>query len=66
MPESEPDNYNLFDIGHINGRPYREAGTMIITLPKKYEQYKDIIESTINKWKVAENYAAIYYEDKEE
>ena len=66
LPEDEPDNYNLFDIGHINGRPYREAGTMIITLPKKYEQYKDIIESTINKWKVAENYAAIYYEDKEE
>ena len=66
LPESEPDNYNLFDIGHINGRPYREAGTMIITLPKKYEQYKDLIESTINKWKVAESYAVIYYEDKEE
>lgn len=66
LPESEPDNYNLFDIGHINGRPYREAGTMIITLPKKYEQYKDLIESTINKWKVAENYAVIYYKDEED
>ena len=39
---------------------------MIITLPKKYEQYKDLIESTINKWKVAENYAVIYYKDEED
>lgn len=66
LPEGEPDNYNLFDIGHINGRPYRAAGTIVITMPKKYEKYKDIINNTINKYITAEDFAVIYFEDEEE
>lgn len=66
LPEDEEDNYNLFDIGHINGRPYRSAGTIVITMPKKYEMYKDIINNIVNKYIVAEDYPVIYFEDEEE
>ena len=66
LPEDMPDNFNLLDIGHIYGRPYRQANTLVITLPKKYEIYKDKIQEVINKYKVAEDYSAIYFEDIED
>ena len=65
LPEDLPDNFNLLDIGHIYGRPYRQANTLIITLPKKYEQYKDEILKVINKYKVAEDYPILFFEDDE-
>ena len=65
LPEDMPDNFNLLDIGHIYGRPYRQANTLIITLPKKYEQYKDEILAVINKYKVAEDYPILFFEDDE-
>lgn len=65
LPEDLPDNYNLLDIGHINGRPYRDAATLIITLPKRYEKYKDEIEEAINEYKVGEDYCALFFKDKE-
>jgi hypothetical protein len=60
------DDYDLLDIGHVNGRPYRKSNTLIVTMPKKYEQYKDKIEAAINKYKVAEDYLIMFFEDKEE
>lgn len=66
LPEDMPDNYNLLDIGHINGRPYRAAGTLVITMPKKYEPYKDKIMAAIHKYKNAEEYPVIFFEDKED
>lgn len=66
LPEGEEDNFNLFDIGHINGRPYRNAGTLVITMPKKYEKHKDKILKVINKYIVGEDYPVIFFEDKEE
>ena len=65
LPEDMPDNFNLLDIGHIYGRPYRQANTLVITLPKKYEQYKDEILAVINKYKVAEDYPILFFEDDE-
>ena len=65
LPEDMPDNFNLLDIGHIYGRPYRKANTLVFTLPKKYEQYKDEILEVINKYKVAEDYAVLFFEDDE-
>lgn len=65
LPEDMPDNFNLLDIGHIYGRPYRKANTLVFTLPKKYEIYKDEILEAINKYKVAEDYVAIFFEDQE-
>ena len=63
LPEDMPDNFNLLDIGHIYGRPYRQSNTLVITLPKKYEQYKDEILEVINKYKVAEDYPVLFFED---
>ncbi len=65
LPEDMPDNFNLLDIGHIYGRPYRQANTLVITLPKKYEPYKDEILEVINKYKVAEDYPVLFFEDDE-
>lgn len=63
--DSKPD-YDLLDIGHIDGRPYRKANTLIITMPKKYEPYKDQILAAINKYKIGEDYPVIFFKDDEE
>ena len=66
LPDDLPDNYNLLDIGHINGRPYRTGGSIVFKMPKKYEKYKEMIMEAINKYKGAEDYPIIFFEDKEE
>ena len=66
LPEDEPDNYNLLDIGHINGRPYRKASTVIISLPTKYEKLEDEILKAVNKYISADEFPIIIFEDKEE
>lgn len=63
LPEGEKDNFNCFDIGHIFGRPYRKGGTLIITLPKKLEPYKQIIEDTIKQYSVAEEYPIVIFKE---
>lgn len=63
LPESEKDNYDCFDIGHIYGRPYRKGGTMVITLPKRLEKHKDIIEATIKQYCAAEEYPVILFRE---
>ena len=65
LPEDMPDNFNLLDIGHIYGRPYRQANTLVITLPKKYEQYKNEILEIVDKYKVAEDYTILFFEDED-
>ena len=39
LSEDEPDNFELLDIGHINGRPYRVAGALVLTMPTKYSSH---------------------------
>lgn len=65
LKEDSVDNYNLMDIGHINGRPYRPTGTIVITLPKKIEEYNNLIEKAIKKYIGASEVPVIFYEDKE-
>lgn len=64
LPESEKDNYNCFDIGHIYGRPYRKGGSLIITLPKKLKPFKDRIEETVKQYCIAEEYPIILFEEE--
>lgn len=64
LVEDEPDNYNLMDIGHVNGRPYRKAGTLVFTLPTKYKEYEDVILKAINKYISASDIPVILFEDK--
>ncbi len=46
---TQDEEYNLIDIGHIKGRPYRVGGCTVITLEKHLEQYKDQIEKEVKK-----------------
>ena len=66
LDENEPDDFELLDIGHINGRPYRSAGTLVLTMPSKYESHNEYIQNVIEKYKVAEDYVAIFYKDEED
>ena len=59
------DDYDLLDIGHIDGRPYRKGNTLIITMPKKYESHKDKILEVLDKYKVGEDYSIVFFEDKD-
>lgn len=65
LSEQAPDNYNLMDIGHINGRPYRPTGTVVFTLPSKYKEYEEIILKAIKKYIGASDMPVIFFEDKE-
>lgn len=66
LSEDEPDDFELVDIGHINGRPYRIAGSLVLTMPTKYKPYESYINKAVNKYKTAEDYVAIFFEDKED
>jgi len=61
LPITEKDNFNLLDIGHIYGRPYRKGGTLVIKMPKKYKQYHELILETIKKHMIAEDFPVILY-----
>lgn len=65
LKEDELDNFNLLDIGNMQGRPYRKAGTIVFTMPKKYEPHREIILEAINEYIGADEYAALFFEDKE-
>lgn len=64
LKEDATDNYNLMDIGHINGRPYRPAGTVVFTLPTKYKEHEELIEQAIKKYIGASDMPVIFFEDK--
>jgi hypothetical protein len=64
LSETEDDNYDLLDIGNIYGKSYRKAGTIVITLPKRLEQYKDLILKAINKHRAGEEYPIILFEEE--
>ncbi|MCY7866127.1 hypothetical protein P8918_13445 [Bacillus spizizenii] len=62
LPEGEAPNFNLLDIGHIDGRPYRIGSTMVITLPKRLEPYKSIITEAVNRHSTSGDYPIILFE----
>ena len=66
LSEEEKDDFELVDIGHINGRPYRIAGTLVLTMPTKYKPYEQYIQKALDKYKTAEDYIAVFFEDKED
>lgn len=49
LPDDQKDNYNLLDISHINGRPYRKGGDVVITLPKAVESHHEIVDKAVSK-----------------
>lgn len=62
LPEDCEPNFNMLDIGHIEGRPYRIGSAMIITLPKRLEPYKELIEKTVQQHISSGDYPIILFE----
>lgn len=62
LPEDWPDDYSLLDVGHINGRPYRLGGTLVITLPKRLEPHKDKIEEAVKQHMQSGDYPILLFE----
>lgn len=60
--ETEEDDFNLLDIGHIHGRPYRAGATLIVRLPARLEPYKEIIKKELDRYKTAGEYVALLFE----
>jgi hypothetical protein len=66
LVEDAIDNFNLMDIGHINGRPYRPTGTIVFTLPTKYKVYEDNILKAINRYISSTDVPVIIFEDEKQ
>ena len=49
LPEDQNDDYDMFDIGHVLGRPYRVGSTLIIRLPLKFQSYEERIRAEVDK-----------------
>lgn len=62
LPEDSIDNYEMMDIGRIDGRPYRVGSTMIIRLPKALKEHEDKIQEAVNKHIAAGDYPIFIYE----
>lgn len=62
LPIDMDDDYDLMDIGHIQGRPYRLGSVLIIRLPKKLEAYKDRIKSEVDKHIAAGDYPIFVFD----
>lgn len=43
------DEFNLMDIGYLDGKPYRIGATLIVKIPEKYKPHHNLIESALNR-----------------
>lgn len=62
LPEKSADNYNMVDIGHVDGRPYRMGSTMIIKLPKALKNHEDKIRFALKQHMAAGVYPVIIFQ----
>lgn len=60
---SKYNNYDYIDTGNIHGRPYRVGTSMVITLPKRYELYRDQLQKQIDKHISSAEAAIIIFKD---
>lgn len=65
LPEQVSDDYNMMDVGNLNGRPYRLGSTNIIRLPLAYQKYKNDIESAVNLHAASGEYNIIVFDDRD-
>jgi len=49
LPDDQPDDYDMLDIGHVLGRPYRVGASLVIRLPIRLQNYKDRISTELDK-----------------
>lgn len=61
LPIDQPDDFDMLDIGHIYGRPYRLGSTYIIKLPKKVSNFDKRVKKELNKHIAAGDEYVIHY-----
>lgn len=59
--DSEPD-YNMLDIGHISGRPYRIGSTLLVRLPIRLKEHDKKIKQTLENHSSSGDYIVVIYE----
>lgn len=64
LPLDQPDDFDMLDIGHIYGRPYRLGNTIIIKLPKKVSNFDKRIKKELNKHIAAGDEYVIHYNNE--
>lgn len=52
LPRTYTD-YDMLDIGNLNGRPYRVGTGAVIKIPKRYKEYDVRIKDAVARYKVA-------------
>lgn len=65
LPAKEAPDYDLLDIGHINGRPVRLGGTLIIHLPRRLENHQQKIEEAVSQHIAAGEYPIFLFDLEE-
>lgn len=63
IPKTAPDDYEMIDIGHPYGRPYRVGSTIVIKLPAAYKNHEDIIMAEIKKHVCAGDYPILVFNE---
>jgi hypothetical protein len=61
---SVAEDFNLLNIGNANGRPYRKAGSFVVTLPAKYKQYDAYVRAVIEQHSSASDLPIILYKEE--
>lgn len=61
LPEDQKDDFDMLDIGHIYGRPYRLGSTYIIKLPKKVSNFDKRVRKELDKHIAAGDEYIIHY-----
>lgn len=61
LPTNQPDNYDMVDIGHIDGRPYRVGGSMVVRLPKALKPHEDKIMFALKQHVAAGTYPVLLF-----
>lgn len=63
LKKDTKDNYDCFDIGHIYGKQYRKAGSIIITLPSYLKEHKEMVFNIVEQYTLAGDCPIILFEE---
>lgn len=62
IPEDMEDDFDMSDIGQINGRPYRVGSTLIIRLPASLRDHEEKIMAELSKHAASGDYPVLIFD----
>lgn len=67
LPDAQINDYDMLDIGHVLGHPYRLGSALLISLPIRFNSYKERIKKELDKHIAAgDDYSLIFKQGEEE